>query len=96
VYVQDEGTIVVGGPSVVVSGEKKLSEPEPSVHMVSNPSRCMRQQLRYMSMPPDARYTPVKSLTHGGVVMFIDQRPNDSESLVTASAGMCAAGVLQV
>jgi hypothetical protein len=49
-------------------------------------------QLRYMQMNDDSasvRYKPVKSLTHGGIVLLSDQTPSAVEILVPTVAGMC-------
>lgn len=59
--------------------EKK---PEPNFELLDNPARVMRAQLRVISSPDSPRYTPMKDVTSGGIIMLLDRKPEDPEDLV--------------
>jgi len=61
---------------------------EPAFDTLSNPARVMKQQLKVMKMPENARYTPVKELTTGGIIMMRDGDPETSEDLVVPVSAM--------
>ena len=50
--------------------------------MLSNPARVMKAQLRVLVMGEGARYTPLKDVSHGGVVMMRDTKPSEKEDIV--------------
>ncbi len=50
---------------------------------LSNPARVMRSQLRVLSLP-EGRYVSLKPVTHGGIVVVRDRRPNEEVVLVEA------------
>lgn len=59
---------------------------EPSYHNISNPARVVRLQLRKLSMPNEGtHYTPIKSITRGGIIMFEHLNENEEEELVEAA-----------
>ncbi|XP_046557496.1 LOW QUALITY PROTEIN: 26S proteasome non-ATPase regulatory subunit 1-like [Haliotis rubra] len=68
--------------------EKKEKEPEPTFEMMANPARVMKSQLKVLSMGEEVRYTPVKDLTIGGIVMMKNTKPGEDEEIVeTVAAG---------
>ncbi|GFO48120.1 26S proteasome non-ATPase regulatory subunit 1 [Plakobranchus ocellatus] len=67
------------------SVEKK--EPEPTFEILSNPARTMKAQLKVLSLE-GSRYTPVKDLSHGGIILLKNSKPGESEEIVeTVQAG---------
>uniref|UniRef100_A0A915N686 26S proteasome non-ATPase regulatory subunit 1 n=1 Tax=Meloidogyne javanica TaxID=6303 RepID=A0A915N686_MELJA len=59
---------------------------EPSFHNISNPARVVRLQLRKLSMPTEgSQYTPIKSITRGGIIMFERLNEDEEEELVEAA-----------
>ncbi|XP_067949261.1 26S proteasome non-ATPase regulatory subunit 1-like [Watersipora subatra] len=66
------------------SGDEKkpAKEKEPSLELLSNPSRVMRQQLKVLSLPSSCRYTTVKPITTGGILLLKDSQPGTDEKLV--------------
>ncbi len=60
----------------------KEKESEPNFEILSNPARVMKQQLKVIQMAEGSRYTPIKELTIGGIIMLKDNRKNDPEDLV--------------
>lgn len=56
---------------------------EPNSVPLSNPARVMRAQLRVLSLP-EGRYTALKPVAHGGILMVRDRRPNEEVELVEA------------
>ncbi|XP_077988315.1 26S proteasome non-ATPase regulatory subunit 1-like [Glandiceps talaboti] len=60
--------------------EKK--EPEPSFEMLSNPPRVMQGQLKVLSLPEDCRYTPLKSVHIGGIVMLKDNKSQEPQDII--------------
>ncbi|BFY99327.1 hypothetical protein BsWGS_02367 [Bradybaena similaris] len=74
-------TLVSESPST----EKK--EPEPNFEILSNPARTMKAQLKVLSLET-SRYTPVKDLSHGGIIMLKNSKPEEKEDIVeTVQAG---------
>ncbi|CAH8442986.1 unnamed protein product [Heterobilharzia americana] len=57
-------------------------EKEPNFSLLSNPARVMRAQQRYITLPESSRYTTLKPITQGGILMVQDKRPQDAEVLV--------------
>jgi len=69
-------------------GEKEKAEKkpekvkEPSSEVLSNPSRVMKQQLRVLSLPEGCRYSTVKPVNTGGILLLKDNKPGTEEKLV--------------
>lgn len=61
--------------------KKKRIEKEKVGYEVSNLSRVLPEQLKYISFLSDGRYEPVKKPT-GGVLLFLDRRPNEDVQLM--------------
>lgn len=61
-------------------GEKR--EPEPNFEMLSNPARVMKQQLKVIQMPEGSRYTPLKDINIGGIIMMNNSKKTEQEELV--------------
>jgi len=61
---------------------KVVAEPEPSFQMLKNPARVMKQQLKQMSLPEDSRYSPLKNLAVGGVILVRDKRSDQPQEHV--------------
>ncbi|XP_044739482.1 26S proteasome non-ATPase regulatory subunit 1 [Chrysoperla carnea] len=70
--------------------EKKLStedvsttkkEQEPTFEILNNPARCLRQQLKNVSLVDGSSYSPMKDVSIGGIIMMHHLR-SDEEQLV--------------
>ena len=62
--------------------EEKAPEPEPEkkFEMLQNPCRALNQQLKVISFAPEqCRYTPLKPLSTGGIIVLRDAKPDDPE-----------------
>lgn len=66
------------------SGGKKeaKAEPEATSEVLSNPARVVPTQEKFIRMPSDCRYTPLKN-THSGFVMLKDKTPGEPEEFVS-------------
>ena len=64
------------------TGKEKDKEPEPLFELLSNPSRVVRQQLKLIQMSEGSRYTPMKDLSIGGIIMLKDSNKSAPEELV--------------
>ncbi|KAA0200315.1 hypothetical protein HAZT_HAZT001908 [Hyalella azteca] len=62
------------------SEEKKKEEP--SMDILNNPARVMKQQLRVMRIPDNCRYQPVKDVGIGGIILMRDSTPDTRQELV--------------
>ncbi|CAJ0574039.1 unnamed protein product, partial [Mesorhabditis spiculigera] len=68
--------------------EKKKLEPEAPTHMIQNPGRVVKQQLKTLATAEGARYNPLKPFSMGGIILLRDSRPDDKEEIVaTVAAG---------
>ncbi|XP_055937384.1 26S proteasome non-ATPase regulatory subunit 1-like [Argiope bruennichi] len=66
-------------------GEEKKEdkkEAEPNFEILSNPARVMRQQLKVLQIQEGSRYTPLKEVLIGGIIMMKDNKSDDPEELV--------------
>ncbi|CAL1292820.1 unnamed protein product [Larinioides sclopetarius] len=66
-------------------GEEKKEEKkeaEPNFEILSNPARVMRQQLKVLQIQDGSRYTPLKEVLIGGIIMMKDNKSDDPEELV--------------
>ena len=61
--------------------KKKRKEEEPHFEILSNLSRVVPAQLKYISFPESSRYVPVKKPT-GGVLIMRDLRPEENVELI--------------
>lgn len=59
--------------------EEEKKEPEPNFEMLQNPARVLRPQNKLIVMPPDSRYSPVKDVLQGGIVMMNLKDASSSE-----------------
>jgi len=66
----------------VTDKEKPKVEPEPNFQMLKNPARVMKQQLKVMNLPDDCRYSPLKHIGVGGVIMVRDKRADQPVEFV--------------
>ena len=62
--------------------DKTKKEPEPSFEMLANPARVMRQQLKVLSLPTGLRYTPLKDVSIGGIIMLKNTKPGEKEDII--------------
>lgn len=62
--------------------EEKKKEPEPNFQMLSNPARTMMAQLKVLSMPEGTKYVPLKDISHGGLILLRNVKPEESEEIV--------------
>ena len=71
---------------------KAEPEPEPDFEILENPARVLPTQERAISLLPDARYVPVTPGRVSGIIVLRDQRPDDAEELLIATASAGPAG----
>lgn len=45
-------------------------------------------QLKVLTMPENARYTPLKDISNGGIILMKDVKPGEKEEIVEPVAGM--------
>ena len=60
--------------------EKKVEDP--AFENLQNPARVMTQQLKFISMPSESRYKPIKDLGVGGIMLMSDLKSSDPEEIV--------------
>ena len=55
-------------------------EEEKKFEIVQNPCRALNQQLKYLSFNSyECRYTPLKPLSTGGIILLRDGKPDEPE-----------------
>lgn len=59
--------------------EKK--EAEATFELLPNPARTMKAQLKVLTLE-ESRYTPVKDLSHGGIIILKNVKPGEEEDIV--------------
>ena len=60
--------------------EEKPAPPPEKFEIINNPCRALNQQLRVLSFTNEqTRYTPLKPLTTGGIILLRDGRPDEDE-----------------
>nr|CAH8833646.1 unnamed protein product [Trichobilharzia regenti] len=69
-------------PTTATPSAETKEEKEPNFSLLNNPARVMRAQQRYITLPESSRYTTLKPITQGGILMVQDKRPQDAEVLV--------------
>merc|ERR1712096_499531 len=62
--------------------ETEVKKPERNFEMVSNPCRATPPQLKVIKMPQDCRYTPLKSLSYGGIIILKNNNSSEPEELL--------------
>merc|ERR1712183_838680 len=62
--------------------ETEVKKPERNFEMVSNPCRAIPPQLKVIKMPQDCRYTPLKSLSYGGIIILKNNNSSEPEELL--------------
>ncbi|KAK0077367.1 hypothetical protein PV325_004031 [Microctonus aethiopoides] len=62
--------------------EKEKKEPEPTMEILQNPARILRQQLKVIQLVEGSQYAPVKDIQIGGIVMVKHINPDSEEELV--------------
>lgn len=67
--------------------EKEKKEPEPTMEILQNPARILRQQLKVIQLVEGSQYAPVKDIQIGGIVMVKHINPDSEEELVEPVAG---------
>lgn len=67
----------------IFSDKPAKPEPEPTFEILSNPARVLPQQLRVIQIDASStRYSPVKDLHIGGIILLKDNQNQDPEELV--------------
>jgi len=81
-------------PSKKEDGSKaeEKKEPEPNFFNITNPSRVVRAQLKTLALPENTRYKPLKSLSHGGIILLRDNKSQEPEDIVEPSTAGGANG----
>lgn len=65
--------------------EEKEAKKNAKFETLQNPCRALNQQLKVLSLPADqTRYSPLKPLTAGGIILLRDAKPEDPEDLLEA------------
>ena len=60
--------------------EEKEAKKNAKFEILQNPCRALNQQLKVLSLPADqTRYSPLKPLTAGGIILLRDANPEDPE-----------------
>ena len=55
---------------------------EPSFFMLANPARVIPSQVKFISLPPNQRYSPVsKRADPVGIVILVDSDPSAAEEV---------------
>lgn len=54
--------------------------------MLENMARVVPSQLKHIAFKPDSRYLPIKKGTVGGILLMVDQHPDQPEELINPSA----------
>jgi len=62
--------------------EAEAKKPERNFEMVANPCRAIPPQLKVIKMPQDCRYTPLKSLSYGGIIILKNNNSSEPEELL--------------
>lgn len=62
--------------------DKPKPEAEPNFELLSNPARVTPQQLKVIQMVDGSRYTPVKEIVIGGIIMLKDNKSSEPEQIV--------------
>ncbi len=62
--------------------EVEAKKPEPTFELLCNPARVMRSQLKVISLPEDCRYSSIKDVAIGGIIMMKDKRPTETEEII--------------
>ncbi|KAG0377021.1 proteasome regulatory particle base subunit [Mortierella sp. AD032] len=58
---------------------------EPLSEKLGNLARVVPAQLKYISFDKDARYVPVKKDVTGGIVVLLDNKPDEPENLIATT-----------
>ena len=67
-------------PMDTVEEKPQTKEPEKKYEIINNPCRALNQQLRVLSFTKEqTRYSPLKPLTTGGIILLRDARPEEAE-----------------
>eukprot|EP00795_Rhopilema_esculentum_P016346 gene16346-7738_t len=61
-------------------GKGKTSEPD--FQMLENPARVMTAQRKVVTLPTDCRYSPIKPVSVGGIVLLKDSKSEEPENLI--------------
>lgn len=62
--------------------KKEPEKKEPDFEMISNPCRAIPPQLKVIKMPEESRYSPLKSLSYGGIIVLKNKNENDPEDIL--------------
>ncbi|CAB4012611.1 26S proteasome non-ATPase regulatory subunit 1-like [Paramuricea clavata] len=79
---KDEDSSVEKDKSEKKDADESKKETEPDTQMLDNPSRVMQAQLKLISLPKDSRYSPLKPVSVGGVIMMRNSRVDEPEELL--------------
>jgi len=61
---------------------KPKKKKEQNFSMLPNPFRALPMQLKYLSIQPDCKYTSIKSIQEGGIILVNNSKPDEKEDLV--------------
>lgn len=67
--------------------EKESKKEEPNFEMIANPCRAIPPQLKVVKMPENSRYTPLKALSYGGIIVLKNDSSETEHILEPVKAG---------
>lgn len=70
--------------------EKEEKVDEPNFEMLSNPSRALRQQLKYITIPEGSKYKSLKDVQIGGIIMLSNTKPSEPEEIIEPVTAHCS------
>ncbi|XP_048744052.2 26S proteasome non-ATPase regulatory subunit 1-like [Ostrea edulis] len=62
--------------------EKLEKEPEANFQILNNPARVMKAQLKVLVMPEGSKYSAVKDVSHGGIILLRNSKPGEQEEII--------------
>ncbi|CAO3669707.1 unnamed protein product [Umbelopsis vinacea] len=66
--------------------KKSKKKKEETFEVLENMARVVPSQLKHIAFKPDSRYLPIKKGTVGGILLMVDQHPDQPEELINPSA----------
>ncbi|KAG1081862.1 hypothetical protein G6F42_022791 [Rhizopus arrhizus] len=61
---------------------KQKKKKEENFEILENMARVVPAQLKHIAFKEDSRYTPVKHQNVGGIIMLVDNKPDEEEDLI--------------
>lgn len=64
------------------TNESEKKKEEPDFEIIDNPARTMPAQLKKLTLPAEYRYSPLKSVDVGGIIVMRDLKESEPEELI--------------